>query len=417
MKKQTCIIILLLTCRICSAQQWTQIFSPASQNLRSCSFINQDTGWVISGYIDSIYKTTDGGLSWITQNYPPDPHNNTRLFTSVDFIDANVGIIGCGNYFYLGADSDSISTVLWTINGGNLWEYKDLGDWTNDFVLDAKLADQNTAYTIGQYGLAKKTIDGGLTWIDVNYFSTGPYTGTKLFPINKDTVYFAGLDNIFFSGGAFGKTTNGGSSWSVDTISNNLMMQAIYFYDFNKGWLGGEGGEIKITNDAGVTWTNCNTGITNDITDIAFVDSLNGWATVSDGKIIHSTDGGLNWNIEYTDTIPLYSISFDKASNTGYAVGRYGRILKYLPTTSIENLNEKATFKICPNPFTNEFSIQTNNNKLSEIIIYDILSRKVLEQKFTNSASISTVLLEKGIYLYEVRNKDGLCKKGKLVKD
>ena len=39
------------------------------------------------------------------------------------------------------------------------------------------------------------------------------------------------------------------------------------------------------------------------------------------------------------------------------------------------------------------------------------------QKEFINSISINTEQLAKGIYLYEVRNKNGVIKKGKVVKD
>ncbi len=65
----------------------------------------------------------------------------------------------------------------------------------------------------------------------------------------------------------------------------------------------------------------------------------------------------------------------------------------------------------------NNLNIKINNNEQSEIILYDILSRKLLQQKFTNFISLTTGQLAKGMYLYEVRNKNGVIKKGKVIKD
>jgi len=55
--------------------------------------------------------------------------------------------------------------------------------------------------------------------------------------------------------------------------------------------------------------------------------------------------------------------------------------------------------------------------ELCEIVLYDITSRKLIQQKFTNSVSLNTGHLEKGIYIYEVRYGNKLYKKGKLVKE
>ncbi len=73
--------------------------------------------------------------------------------------------------------------------------------------------------------------------------------------------------------------------------------------------------------------------------------------------------------------------------------------------------------EIYPNPVKDILNIILKNKQLSEIIIYDIASRKIFNQSFTNSTSINTEQLTKGIYIYEVRNKNGVIKKGKVVKD
>jgi type IX secretion system substrate protein len=85
--------------------------------------------------------------------------------------------------------------------------------------------------------------------------------------------------------------------------------------------------------------------------------------------------------------------------------------------TDVKNIYPEKYFQIVsPNPFTNELTVTTNSNELSQIILYDIASQKLLQQKFTNSISINTAQLSKGIYMYEVRNKNGVIKKGKVVK-
>jgi hypothetical protein len=85
--------------------------------------------------------------------------------------------------------------------------------------------------------------------------------------------------------------------------------------------------------------------------------------------------------------------------------------------TSLEGQNNSIAIRIYPNPVTDKLNISIQNNESSEIIIYDISSKKLLQQTFANSTSLNTERLAKGIYLYEVRNKNGLIKKGKIVKD
>ena len=70
-----------------------------------------------------------------------------------------------------------------------------------------------------------------------------------------------------------------------------------------------------------------------------------------------------------------------------------------------------------PNPFRDKLNIDAWNNQSMEIILRDITSRKILQQEFTNSLSLNTEQIAKGIYIYEVQSKEGLYKKGKVVKD
>lgn len=75
---------------------------------------------------------------------------------------------------------------------------------------------------------------------------------------------------------------------------------------------------------------------------------------------------------------------------------------------------ESALF---PNPFSDKLNIRTGNSELSEIVIYDIASRQLLQKKFINMVSLNTGQLAKGIYIYEVRNKNVVIKNGKVVKE
>jgi hypothetical protein len=84
--------------------------------------------------------------------------------------------------------------------------------------------------------------------------------------------------------------------------------------------------------------------------------------------------------------------------------------------TYIEPVTEFAS-RVFPNPFTTQINIQVNSIEQSELFIYDITSRKIFQQAFTNSALINTQQLSSGIYIYEIRNKSRELKRGKIVKE
>jgi hypothetical protein len=85
---------------------------------------------------------------------------------------------------------------------------------------------------------------------------------------------------------------------------------------------------------------------------------------------------------------------------------------------------EPAHFSVYPNPFSDKLNITTKTNDPLEITLFDITSRKLLHQQFTNTLTLNTSHLSKGIYIYELRpvpfssgNKNAVIKKGKVVKD
>lgn len=110
---------------------------------------------------------------------------------------------------------------------------------------------------------------------------------------------------------------------------------------------------------------------------------------------------------------PSYLIIYDAALN----LVSNDSILSGQTTVGIIENNNDVLVEIFPNPISNELIVKFNNNQLSEIILYDISARKLLSKSFTNSVRINTEQLEKGLYLYEVRSRNGLCKKGKVVKN
>lgn len=87
------------------------------------------------------------------------------------------------------------------------------------------------------------------------------------------------------------------------------------------------------------------------------------------------------------------------------------------PPLGINETTNERELILFPNPFTDRINITAKRNEVVEISFYDVTARKIFNQSFTSSTTINTEQLVKGIYLYEVRNKNGVIKKGKVVKD
>ncbi|HEX5001711.1 MAG TPA: T9SS type A sorting domain-containing protein [Bacteroidia bacterium] len=100
-----------------------------------------------------------------------------------------------------------------------------------------------------------------------------------------------------------------------------------------------------------------------------------------------------------------------------YTLAELDNSVAHCSGTGTNEMVENGSLNIYPNPVTSRLNITYSSNEISEIILYDVSSRIILQQTFTNTGSLNTEQLAKGMYLYEVRNKDGLCRKGKVVKD
>ena len=72
---------------------------------------------------------------------------------------------------------------------------------------------------------------------------------------------------------------------------------------------------------------------------------------------------------------------------------------------------------VYPNPVADKLTISSNTSEHLVIILFDISSRELFRQYFTNSVTLNTEQLAKGIYLYKILNKTGEEKTGKIIKE
>jgi len=83
----------------------------------------------------------------------------------------------------------------------------------------------------------------------------------------------------------------------------------------------------------------------------------------------------------------------------------------------IEDRDAFLELNVFPVPFTKNLSFSLNNQRVSEILLFDLFARNILKVTFTNSVTLNTEKFSKGIYFYEVRDKNGLARIGKVVKE
>jgi photosystem II stability/assembly factor-like uncharacterized protein len=272
------------------------------------------------------------------------------------------------------------------------------------------------AYTIGQYGTSKRTIDGGLTWTPMN-FGGGGFSGIRLFATDENNVYFAGLHNIFMYG-AIGKTSN--TFWSIQPFMEIVAARDIFFIG-NEGWSVGFDGFLVKTSNGGQSWQNKNSGTDENLSAVSFKNSVEGWLTTVTGKIRKTTDGGETWSPEYDAAVYLNEITFKNLNGYGYAVGNNGTILKYDPELSTKSLSASTDIAIYPNPASDRVYLENKHTDpaILQIEIYNLLGQTVkrISNIISRTTEIDIHTLQPGIYYFKIKtDKNTFVTKKVLIK-
>lgn len=276
-----------------TAAQWSWINPlPTGNDLKGVYFVTENTGWIV-GSKGTIYKTSDGGTSWIEQDAGVHCDLN-----DVIMLDENSG--------YIAGDS---SVVLKTINGGINWERLDLQTPYYVKMSSVFFIDDLKGWVGGDYRIYR-TSDGGQTW-SVHEFWWADWV---------DDIQF--LDSLtgYRAGRFIEKTLDGGESWdmlSVPVVSNYT---DVYFLNPDTGWVCGENLLIRTT-DGGESWTSLQSEYY--AVQIVFTSFTTGFR-LGPGYIAKTTNGGLNWSNYLTPNCSRISVAGTKA----YSVGEYGSIVR-----------------------------------------------------------------------------------------
>jgi len=273
-------------------------------------------GW-LTGY-EKLYRTTDGGVTWM---YDQPVILENEYLRDIFFVDNKYGWVNTHDagifattdggwswekrpimikskpYFFF-SPYTGWTGFNYTWNGGKNIEPKKIGFTLDDFY-DVDLVNRETGWVVGEKGIIAKTTDGGNSW---NIQKSGTqYKLNSIFALNENTAWAVGL------GGMILRTENGGDNWYIAKYllsEYKNVHRAVSFIDSQKGWVvGGNyyiGGWILHTIDGGKSWIEQTPGVIPILFDVTFVDENNGWAVTGGGTafdvgIYHTTNGGNLW--------------------------------------------------------------------------------------------------------------------------
>lgn len=426
--------------------------------------------FILAGNDGGLYRSTNGGNTWLKFiNLPITQFYNIE----VDFQDPLIRYGGT-------QDNNTIRTTNGsTSNWSSVWG----GD---GFQVNIDPVANNFVYVESQFGNLAKSSDGGNTFslakdgidgndrnnwntpVEIsNFDSEILYYGTnKLYSSNRATFWTAISPDL-----TDGQHPSGSLSYGTLTTIQSSYQNTDVIYT------GSDDGNLHITNDGGVTWTNISAGLPDRyITSIAVSPTddqtvyvgLSGYLQSDyDPHLFKSTDGGQNWtaiasnlpnipvndivvnsdesllfvatdlNVWYSqnggnnwtilgDNLPLTltrDLKLHEPSNTLYA-GTYGRSMWSYDLGQIilgsQNNLLATSIVLYPNPANEQFTIQHSLSGNGSVSVYDI-SGKLISTLFEGElsgmpSSFSVAEMSPQVYFVKLENDSASITKKLVVR-
>jgi len=284
-------------------------------------FINQDTGF--SSYQDGgagFFRTFDGGITW-----------NQIIDTSLSDGLKNIGgrkmVFNNGNLYNTGGDF-----YLKSSDYGDHWQA-----FINDSIINSNntisvwndsiwLAGMGAGGIHFNHGIICRPTNGGLPWNFIDYQQFVFFQDMEM--ISSLKGYLVGI--VYDYDYAFMKTIDGGNSWTLLPSGTTIHLYSISFPTENVGYAVGENSNIFKTKDNGANWTLISYG-GYDLFSVSFIDPSHGIVAGDYTTLLKTSDGGLTWDYlsggEYGWFLSVYMTD----TNTAYVAGgayQWGLIYK-----------------------------------------------------------------------------------------
>jgi photosystem II stability/assembly factor-like uncharacterized protein len=240
-----------------------------------------------------VYRSTNGGSSWISSNYFP-----SIYVYDLTVHPTNSSIIFGAGRNYVATSTYSMEFIKSTDGGANFTSTTvTSGGYSYGYAIAVDPSNPNTMYIGGcGYGSSYeprvyKSTDGGATWFLAYSNTTGYYVySIAVHPTNSNIVVFG-----TYTGGIY-RSTDGGSSWTkVSTNYYNYRMrtsqadpEVIYSSAYNT---------VYRSTNSGQTWTTTSSGLSGYSFYGLAVSQANASKvmTCSNSGCFRTTNSGSNW--------------------------------------------------------------------------------------------------------------------------
>ena len=251
-------------------ENWvTQILNPTYPilYLQTIQFTDSNIGWTAGqrGDWDSsyavLYKTTDGGSVWFEVTTPISSYYSS--LSSLHFTDSDNGWI-TGWWKKYDSTGYLILPIFRTTDGGESWINQSIytgSAWDGGIINSVYFVNESVGWVVGVLAVQTtissriyKTTDGGSNWIEQNH-PTYPFLYlSSVFFIDESTGWTVSRNPPYVPFYIILYTTNGGADWIEQVQDVMISLIDVFFVDENNGWAVGDSGKIVHTTNGGVTF-------------------------------------------------------------------------------------------------------------------------------------------------------------------
>lgn len=409
-----------------SGNTWISQSCGFSGKLNQIFFFDEYNG-IIAADSGTIIKTTNAGSNWIRE-----PAISSDNFVEMSFPVRDTGYI-----------ASKQGQIVKTTDGGITWhnisQIHQYGNVTSLFF-----PSPGTGYAYIEYYGLYKTTDGGHNWLEQSYL--GDYDFYALFFNNNDTGYAVGEQ------GAIYKTTNGGyrlpdSAGIIHSLDSSVCPGGYGYYNIDPvNFATSYSWSYNGTVFSNYQSTSCNISFNGSVNSGTLtVTPVNSYGQgtsspeftilihekpqtpvvtlLSNDSLVSSPAYSYQWYYNYwpvqgaTDSIitsdvvgPYYVITtnefgcFSNPSNIYFL--------------AVEELSNNISVKIIPNPALWQIELSTNNNLITDILIYNSSGKIAMSQKVNNKSQLKVNIgsFSPGIYLVMLQTTKGKTFK-KFIKE
>lgn len=395
MKKTFLFTISILLATAAFTQVWQKVNINTSLKLNSVSFGSEMVGYI--GANDStLFKTFDGGYTWA--ELPTQGFNfSDRLpdITHLEFITADTGFAMLGLAPYDGL-------MYKTTDGGVTWVPQMANMCSPVFSYHF---DTQNGFIIGSTCFGGKTIDKKVndSLVGTSYLSWAPQYLRTIDFYNFDYGMAAG------DSGEVHRTFDGGSTWdTVETITNEIIWDLQFVNDsVIYAVIDSSSNSLMISIDSGATWNPHHNSLTFLYPQFKGLVGMKNESIIAVGAASQAHIGAILWGSEHStfwgiETTPQILNNVGRVNDSiAVAVGDSGLIMaNFGIINSIHPVPEKSTVQVFPNPSSQHISVQTSQTVV-DITILDVVGKVVFTGTETQQIPVSH--LNSGMYYVVVR--------------